>query len=503
MSGGTQITITGSHLTSVTAVDFGSMAGTNLSINTAGTQLTVDSPAEAAGVVDVKLASLGAAGGSLDTGVKFYFEGVPAVTSVSPKTVDAAGNTQVTITGTGLYPASAVYFVNTQDTTLKYAALSFVDDSPTQIVAAAPGGLVEVDYYEYVTATTPAGTSPNPGTNGEVSFANTPPTIAGISTTTGPAEGGTPVTITGTNFYGAYEVLFGEQPERTSLDVISETRISVVSPENYPGTYPVTVVRNDGVSNSVNFTYTASAYITSVSPSSGLVTPGTLVTITGVNILPFEDVIDFGSIALTPLTVSETTITAISPVLPASYQGTTVDIKIFTNYGWTPVSPADEFSYVSPGLGISSLSQSSGPVGGGTTVTITGTNLANATAVDFGSVAGTIVSGTNTSTSIEAVSPPSQGYNPGTVNVTVQTPYGPTPSVPADDFTYYATGPVVSGVSPEIGMVGAQTTVTISGSGLSNPSAVNFGGVQGTIVSFTDSQIVAKSPASNTPARST
>ena len=58
LSGGTKITITGKDLASVTAVDFGSASGTNLSINSAGTQLTVDSPAESAGAVEVNLVSL-------------------------------------------------------------------------------------------------------------------------------------------------------------------------------------------------------------------------------------------------------------------------------------------------------------------------------------------------------------------------------------------------------------------------------------------------------------
>ena len=141
LSGGTKITITGKYLASVTAVDFGSVAGTNLSINSAGTQLTVDSPAESAGAVEVNLVSLGATGGSLDTGEKFYYEGVPAVTGISPNTLDAAGNTEATITGTGLYPASAVHFIGTQDPLFNTAALSITNESPTQLVVVAPAGV--------------------------------------------------------------------------------------------------------------------------------------------------------------------------------------------------------------------------------------------------------------------------------------------------------------------------------------------------------------------------
>lgn len=53
------------------------------------------------------------------------------------------------------------------------------------------------------------------------------------------------------------------------------------------------------------------------------------------------------------------------------------------------------------------ISPNQGSTGGGTTVTITGSNLTNATAVKFGSKAATITA--NTDTSITAVSPSGSG----------------------------------------------------------------------------------------------
>src|SRR5208337_4726366 len=122
----------------------------------------------------------------------------------------------------------------------------------------------------------------------------------------------------------------------------------------------------------------------------------------------FEGVVDFGGISVTTLpgaTEQEVQVMSPSP-LPAPYEGQTVDIKIFTNYGWTPISPADQFTYVAPaGLAVTGVSPASGPVAGGTAVVITGQDLNNATAVTFGGVSAPIVPGTDTGTSIEVTTP--------------------------------------------------------------------------------------------------
>ena len=83
---------------------------------------------------------------------------------------------------------------------------------------------------------------------------------------------------------------------------------------------------------------------------------------------------------------------------------------------------------------VSSISPTSGPAGGGTTVTITGSNLSGAAYVHFGSVVAesfTVVSGTE----ISAVSP--AGTAGSTVNVTVTTPGGTSATSSADLFTYF------------------------------------------------------------------
>ncbi len=81
---------------------------------------------------------------------------------------------------------------------------------------------------------------------------------------------------------------------------------------------------------------------------------------------------------------------------------------------------------------MTSISPTSGPTGGGTSVTITGTNLDGASAVDFGSNAATITA--DSATSITATSP----AGTGTVDVTVTRPGALPPPRPSDQFTYVA-----------------------------------------------------------------
>ncbi len=118
---------------------------------------------------------------------------------------------------------------------------------------------------------------------------------------------------------------------------------------------------------------------------------------------------------------------------------------------------------------VSSISPMSGPSSGGTTVTITGTALGEATAVKFGTVAATSFT-VNSETSITAVSPPATGVVP----VTVKTPAGTSKNTPADIFTFVAQ-PTVSAISPTSGASSGGAVVTITGTGFSEVTAVQFG----------------------------
>ena len=121
---------------------------------------------------------------------------------------------------------------------------------------------------------------------------------------------------------------------------------------------------------------------------------------------------------------------------------------------------------------VTGVSPASGPSTGGTTVTITGTGLLSASAVKFGGTAATTFVVQNDGI-ITATSPIGKL---GTVDVTVTTAGGTTATGAADRFTYVVPPvPTVTGVSPASGPSPGGTIVTVTGTGFTGATAVNFG----------------------------
>jgi len=107
---------------------------------------------------------------------------------------------------------------------------------------------------------------------------------------------------------------------------------------------------------------------------------------------------------------------------------------------------------------ITKLTPKKGAATGGTTVTIKGRNLLEATAVRFGGVESEGIVAT-TATSVTAIAPPGAAV----VDVTVISPDGASEISPADRYTY---GPAsIATVSPNSGPVSGFTEVTVTGDG--------------------------------------
>lgn len=233
--------------------------------------------------------------------------------------------------------------------------------------------------------------------------------------------------------------------------------------------------------------------VTSVSNAFGLVTGGTTVSIKGTGFTSGATV-QFGSTPAPNVTVLSST--SLKVVTPPGSPGF-VDVTVTTRDGTSPVVNGDRFTYVALPT-VTGVSPAVGPTAGGNTVTITGTGFQNifgspgVTTVDFGSVPASSFT-VDSDTQLTATVPAGSA---GTVDVTALTWLGATTAISAADQYTYLPVPAVTGVSPGSGLSVGGNTVTVTGTGFTDASAVSFGEVPAT--SFTvnsDSSITATVPA--------
>ena len=454
-AGGTSVTVTGSGFLGTTSVSFGGAPASFTVIS--ATQLTATSPA-GAGAVDITVSSVGG-GSAMGPPDVFTYNSLPVVSGVSPAQGPQGGGTSITISGSHLTGATAVDVGGTAAT-----AVTVVDDST--VTATVPAGSGAAD----VVVTTGAGSS---ATSPADLFTYDPvPAVTSVSPMVGPVAGGNSVIITGSGFTAATAVNF-QTAAATSFSVDSDTQITAVAPAQSAGTYDVIVTTPGGTSPQTgadNYTYKKLPAITSVSPSAGALGGGNTVTITGTNLSPTKGV-SFGAVAAVSYTqVSGTTVTA---VVPAQAAGT-VDVFVTSDVGTSVAVAADHYIYA-PVPVVSAVAPAQGPLSGGGTVTISGSGFTTATTVQFGGTAGTGVV-VNNDSSITVTVPAGSA---GAVDVTVTSPGGTSATGAADTYTYVA-APSVGGVNPARGPLGGGGTVTITGSGMGNVSAVDFGGVAAT-----------------------
>ena len=224
---------------------------------------------------------------------------------------------------------------------------------------------------------------------------NPAPTVAQIAPNSGPTAGGTAVTISGANFTNDAKVTFGGV-DATSTTVTSSTSIVAVTPPSATtGAVPVVVRNGDGQSVTFSsFTYTFVPAITAVTPATGPTNGGTTFTISGTGFAAGATVTVGGRAAGEGTVVNGTTITALSPLGPASGETPllTQDVVVINPDG-TRITKTGGFTYFIPALTVSTISPSMGLPAGGNDVTISGNGMNSAvvSGVTFGGVAATNV----------------------------------------------------------------------------------------------------------------
>jgi alpha-tubulin suppressor-like RCC1 family protein len=218
------ITITGSGLAGATTVLVGSRKVSSFTVNSE-TSITATLPSLAAQALDVSVRT--PEGYSAYTRADRYaYERLPEISTHEPPQGPTVGGTSVTITGSQFWGVTAVHFGTAN-------AASFTVNSPTSITAVTPprpAGTVLLTVVNSV------------GTSTSQKFKFTP-MVEGIAPGSGPAAGGTSVTVTGSGFAGGTVFKFGSAAAK-SVVCTSSTSCTMLTPAHAAGKVAVKATVN-------------------------------------------------------------------------------------------------------------------------------------------------------------------------------------------------------------------------------------------------------------------
>ena len=378
---GTTVVISGSDLTGATSVTFFNNVEASFTPDS-DTQVTAIVPA-AATDGKIKVTTPGGTATSADP-FDVTASGLPTITSFAPPSGPVGS--LVLITGTNFTGASAVKFGNK-------AAADFDVDSSTQISATVANGTQSGP----IQVTTPGGTATS-DTDFVVAAAGSP-SISSFSPNSGAP--GTLVTINGTNFTGANDVVFN-LTDATNFTVVNSTQITATVANGTTTGFIKVTTPSGTATSATKFTVPGTPEITSFSPTSG--GPGTSVLIQGNNFTGATSV-RFNNASSTFTVDNPNRITAIVP-----NNATTGPIGVTTPNGIN--QSTTNFTVVTPK--ITSFDPVKGPWG--TTVVITGVGFTGATAVRFD---GTGAASFSVDSSTKITARVANGTETGRITVTV------------------------------------------------------------------------------------
>lgn len=398
---------------------------------------------------------------------------LPSITQVVPTSGPITGGTAITIIGNNLINPTAVTFGGTNATIISSTSTTISVTSPANsvgpaqiIVTTSAGSSTQPVFFIYVTATAPA--------------------ITTLSPVSGPVSGANVVQVVGTGLSFTTGVNFGITPAQ-SFAVLSDTQVAAVAPIGAAGAIAVTVTNSVGTSGSLTYTYTTlnPPTPTAVTPSTGPSAGGNTVSITGSG-FTYATAVAFGTNNASFTVLSDTSINAVVPAGPPS--GGNVNIIVTGPGGSSPSGPS--YTYAAALIpAITALTPSSGPLAGGSTLTVSGNNLNGAVVVLFGAIPAlffTVLSPTIVNVTV----PP--GLAIGSVPVTITTLSGTSPGFP---YTYLAP-PQPTTIFPTAGVISGGTSVAITGTGLTGTTSVLFGSTpsQGVITVTGDTLVTVTAP---------
>ncbi len=305
------------------------------------------------------------------------------------------------------------------------------------------------------------------------------PIITGIYPTLVGVQGGTNISIYGSNLSQVLSVFFGINSTDFTID-----SDHLITTDSLPGigTIQITVTNNIGNSLSTissQLSYVDKPTLTSMSPISGPSHGGTRVDFMGSNFTGTSEVSFGGQLSQNFVVVSDTLITAITPPGIGI-----VDAIIINVAGFNSLS---SFNYIIPPL-ISSISPQQGPIRGGNTVTLSGISLLTTTNVYCGNNPAIFV--INNDNQIIITMPAGNGM----INIYLTNSVAKTNTI---TYTYIGV-PIISYLNPDSGSTMGNNNCTITGTDLTYTNNVQFGNQStSTFYIISDQQVIVNVPTQN------
>jgi hypothetical protein len=272
--------------------------------------------------------------------------GKPRISAVLPKSGTTSGGITVTLTGENLGTAVSVAFGTADCTELTIHS----SKKTTCVTPAGAAGSVDVmmTFQSGDTSTL----------SSAYQYQEAAPSLSTLQPSRGGVNGGTILTLTGSNFDGTGSVTFNGVAA-TGLELLSTTQLRVVSPAGTAGSATIRLTQGDGQFSSLSsaFVYEGDPTLTSASPSSGSVSGGGILSLVGSGFLEGASVTVGGNSCGT---VSVASSSQLSCTLPASSSTGVKDIVVstsstqsatlagaYTYYQALSITPAQKTSTVS------------------------------------------------------------------------------------------------------------------------------------------------------------
>lgn len=489
--GKTIAVIRGNNFRPGTQVSFGDSVATFVKV-VDSTTLTVETPPNAAGKVNVVISSSDGQSTTFTDGFSYYVNDgsvpPPSLSAINPNTGPASGGTVALVTGDKFQEGILLFVGRSPGSDVVVAdAMTLSGTLPSGDVGAAD---VEV-------------TNPD-GQTGKLSLAfaysdadGVPPVLSAISPVAGTTLGGTSVGLAGSNFKAGALVFFGGRLA-TGVTVMG-TSATATTPEGAPGVVDVAITNQDGRSavlrRGYNY-YVGGPVISRITPNFGPPDGGTDVLIEGRNFSERASVTLGGSTLQRLRRIDERALSGTSPAGPIG----AADVRVENDDGQsdTLVNGWAWGSNAPPTFSIARVSPEIGPIGGMTRVTLIGSGFESGATVTFGGQPATgvqVVGGATISCTT-----PSGAIGP--VEVVVTQGAGRQAHLPLG-FWYFdpslrGSTPSIAAIAPALGPQTGGTMVLITGGGYEAGARVYFGTNEATsVVVVNASTLTAVTPAAS------